>query len=105
MKTISRLLFTGRGGNTALLLLRLFFGIMIFTHGLQKAGNFSELAASFPDPIGLGPKVSLFLITATETVGGLFIALGLLTRLSALALMFGMAVAAFVVHEPFTVSG
>lgn len=99
------MIFSNTGTDYGILILRLFFGIMIFTHGLQKAAGFPEAAETFPDPIGLGSRLSYLLITATEIGGGLFVAAGLLTRLTALVLVFGMAVAAFIVHKPFTVSG
>lgn len=98
------LIFTDQGKDYALLLLRLFFGIMIFVHGIQKAADFPALAQTFPDPIGLGSRFSLLIITITEIGGGALIAAGLLTRLAALALMIGMSVAAFVVHAPFTIA-
>lgn len=88
-----------------LLVLRVFAGAMMLTHGIQKAMNYSEMAANFADPIGLGVKFSFTLMMLAEFAGSILVILGLLTRLSALTLVFGMAVAAFIVHTPFSVSG
>ena len=88
----------------SILLLRIGAGLMIFTHGLPKLlkvinGNFA-----FGDPIGLGPEVSLILAAFAEGICGLFIVLGLWTRLSAAILSINMAVAYFFAHagDPFS---
>jgi putative oxidoreductase len=83
-----------------LLALRLFLGLtMLLHHGLDKINNFSTYATKFPDPIGLGVKPGLALVTFAETAGALLIALGLLTRFGALTLVIDMAVAFFMVHK------
>ena len=71
-KSVSRLtnlLLSSNGSDIALLLLRIFVGIMMLTHGVAKIENFSALKANFPDPVGLGAGFSLLLITCAE-VGG-----------------------------------
>ncbi|MFR5661079.1 MAG: DoxX family membrane protein, partial [Butyricimonas faecihominis] len=40
--------------SLGLLILRVLVGITMLTHGLAKLTSFSELSATFPDPIGLG---------------------------------------------------
>ncbi len=92
-------------GDWGVLVLRLLAGGMILSHGINKIMNFSSIYGSFPDPIGLGGNFSFLLILLTESVGALLVMAGLLTRLAALALVFGMGVAAFVAHAPFTLSG
>jgi putative oxidoreductase len=86
------------------LLLRIGAGLIIFTHGLPKlmkvfAGDFG-----FADPIGLGPELSLILAAFAEGICGLFIVLGLWTRLSAIVLSINMSVAFFFAHagDPFS---
>lgn len=88
-----------------LLILRIFVGLMLLRHGLEKINNFEMLSSAFADPIGIGSKVSLTLITATETLGSIFIIIGLLTRPAALAVAFGMGIAAFLFHQPFSITG
>lgn len=100
-----RILFSTGGKDAGLLLLRVFFGLMILSHGVAKLANFGAMSAHFPDPIGIGSKLSLVLVAATETGAAVLIILGLLTRLAALPLIFSMAIAAFVAHAPFSISG
>lgn len=81
------------------LLLRLGFGgSLLWQHGWPKLMHFSERLEGFPDPIGLGPAVSLVLILIAEVLCAALVVLGLWTRLAAIPPMIGMAVIAFVVH-------
>lgn len=94
--------------SVGLLILRLGVGGYMLNHGWGKlqmalAGELD----SFPDPIGLGGKASLVLIIAAEFGCALLVMLGLLTRLAAFPVVFGMGVAAFVVHrnDPWASAG
>lgn len=87
-----------QGTSTALLLFRVFAGILIMTHGWAKIQNFEAYSQGFADPIGLGVKLSLILAIGAEFVAAIFLILGLLSRLAVLPLMFTMGVAVFVVH-------
>jgi putative oxidoreductase len=85
--------------DLGLLVLRLGAGLMLaFGHGLAKLTTFPEKAASFADPIGLGPTVSLALVVFAELFCALAVAVGLLTRLATLPVLFTMGVAAVAVH-------
>jgi putative oxidoreductase len=85
--------------DLGLLFMRVTAGLyMALGHGWAKLSTFGEKASGFPDPIGLGPEVSLTLMILAEFVCALMILLGLATRLSTIPLILGMAVAAFVVH-------
>ena len=44
-------------------------GIMLLDHGWPKLAGFSGMADTFPDPIGLGPGLSLGLIVFAEVLG------------------------------------
>lgn len=105
MKKFVYAIFTDRGRDLGLMFLRLSFGVMMITHGAAKLANFSTLKATFPDPIGWGGTMSLAAIICVEIGASLLIIAGLLTRLAAIALMFSMCIAAFVVHAPFSLSG
>lgn len=90
--------------DTGLLLLRVTAGgSMLFAHGWPKLAHFADKMETFGDPIGLGPAVSLGLITFAETVCSSLVILGLWTRASTIPLVIGMAVAAFMANgdEPF----
>ena len=86
-------------------LVRIATGLILVPHGSQKlfgwfgGGGLAGTAQFFEQNLGLYPGL-LFagLAGATEFIGGLFLALGLLTRLSAAAVVAVMAYAAFVVH-------
>jgi len=86
--------------SIALLILRLWLGLgMFFIHGLDKLENFGVYATKFPDPLGIGVKPGLALVTFAEVAGALLLALGLLTRFGALTLAIDMGVAFFMFHK------
>jgi putative oxidoreductase len=88
----------------ALLLLRLVAGLtMAFSHGYGKLSGYSDMSGGFPDPIGLGSEVALILAIFGEFFCGIFVALGLATRLSAIPVIITMAVAFAIIHggDPF----
>lgn len=90
--------------DVALLVLRVWFGsVLALGHGLGKVKNLggfidSVAGMGFPLPIVTGPFAAL-----SEFVGGLCLALGLMTRLAGAAIVGTMLGAAFVVHaaDPF----
>jgi len=91
--------------DIALLALRLWLGLTIFlNHGLAKLKGFPEMAPHFPDPIGLGPSVSLGLAVFAEVICAALLAVGLVTRLAALSLAINLGVAFSLVHR-FALSG
>jgi putative oxidoreductase len=86
--------------SLGLLALRLFFGLtMLLHHGLDKLEKFNTLAPGFPDPLGVGHKVSLGMTIFAEVVAAALLAAGLLTRFAALVLAFEMAVAFTQIHK------
>lgn len=91
--------------DVALFLLRLFVGCMMLTHGFAKISAFSTLSHTFPDPLGVGSTLSLLLILFAEVGCSFLLIFGLMTRLATIPLMFGMAMATFVIHgaDPFSV--
>ena len=88
----------------AALLLRIAFGgLMAINHGWPKFLSYSEQAATWANPIGLGGPASLALTIFGELVCGVLITLGLFTRLAVIPAAITMAVAALTVHwnDPF----
>lgn len=88
--------------DTALLLLRVAPGAVLFAHGAQKlfvyglegvTGSFAQMG--MPLPGVLAPVVAF-----VELLGGAALVLGLLTRWAAVALAIDMLVAMVVVHLP-----
>ncbi len=86
-------------------LVRVSAGLILVPHGAQKlfgwfgGGGLSGTAQFFEQSLALYPGL-LFagLAGVTELFGGLLLALGLLTRLSAAAVVALMGYAAFIVH-------
>ncbi|MEQ1876699.1 MAG: DoxX family protein, partial [Bdellovibrionia bacterium] len=60
--------------------------------------SWSEKAATWADPIGVGPQTSLALAIFAEVFCSLGIVTGLCTRLAAIPLMVTMFVASVIVH-------
>jgi len=85
--------------DLGLLILRLGAGLMMLLHGIGKVSDlFAGRAASFADPIGLGPVPSLALAAFAEFLCALAVMIGFQTRLAAIPIAFTMLVAGFVVH-------
>jgi putative oxidoreductase len=89
----------------AWLIVRLAAGLTLMPHGAQKlfgwfgGGGLDGTAQFFEQNLGLTPGLVFALLAGTtEFFGGLFLALGLLTRLSALAATVLLAYAVFAVH-------
>ena len=98
-----------RDPNIGLLLLRVFTGAAMMTHGIPKLMGGPRTwngVGSVMTGIGApGPAVFWgFMAAASEGVAALGLALGLATRLSAALMAFTMVIAAFVAHanDPFS---
>lgn len=85
--------------NLGLLLLRFFPStLLIIGHGWPKMMQFSTLQSQFPNPVGLGPTLTLILTIIIEVFCPLFIILGFATRINAMIIFLLMITAAFLVH-------
>lgn len=88
--------------SLVLLCVRLFLGLMIFTHGYRKIFRGGRLAgtARWFDSIGMKPgKLHARAAAFTETGVGVLLTLGVLTPLAAAGLMSVMLVAIVTVHR------
>ena len=97
--------FRGKGVSAFILILRIFFGVMFFIHGLGKMMNFSELSQTYPSVFGLGSYMTLMLAIFTEFCCSLFLIAGLLFRIMVLPMIVAMAVAFFDIHDGFLPEG
>jgi putative oxidoreductase len=88
-----------------ILAVRVFFGVMFFTHGLQKMMNFSILSDSFPSVLGLGSYTTLMVSIFCEFCCSLFLIAGLLHRLVLIPMIVTMAVAFFDIHDAMMPEG
>lgn len=93
------------GASLFLLAMRIFFGLLLMNHGIQKWSNFQDLSLSFPDPLGVGGSMSLGLAIFAELVCSIGFITGILYRLAMLPMIFTMGMAFFVIHgnDPFVV--
>ena len=86
------------GASLFLLALRIFFGLLLMNHGIQKWSSYQELSIAFPDPLGVGSPVSLGLAIFGELVCSMAFIVGVLYRLAMLPMVFTMGMAFFVIH-------
>lgn len=82
-----------------LLVLRLLFGGLMLWHGVTKIENFDGLVGVFPNPLGLGSRLSLYLAIFAEVFCAAAVIVGAFFRLALLPLIFSMCVAMVVVHN------
>ena len=88
-----------------ILAVRVFFGVMFFTHGLQKMMNFSVLSETFPGVLGFDSYTTLMVSIFCEFCCALFLIAGLLHRLVLIPMIISMAVAFFDVHDAMIPEG
>ena len=84
--------------HLASFILRLSFGGLMLSHGW---GKFNKLLAGdfrFPDPIGLGTEISLFLAVVGEFICPILLILGWKTKWVSIPPALTMLVAAFIFH-------
>lgn len=102
MLSIYRFFFPSKPDGTAislmLLVLRIFFGGLLLVHGIQKLNNFADLSAVFPDPLGVGSRISLMLAIFGEIACSIGFILGALYRLALIPMIFTMGMAFFIIH-------
>lgn len=91
--------------SVILLIVRVVFGVMLMSHGIDKWANYQELSAVFPDPLGIGSPLSLGLAIFGELACSMAFIIGFLYRLAMIPMIFTMCVAFFIVHadDPFAV--
>lgn len=87
-----------KGTSLFLLVMRLVFGVLLMTHGLEKLMNFGEMAGSFPDPLGIGSRWSLMLAVFAELFCSAAFVCGFLYRLAMIPMVVTMLTAFVVVH-------
>ena len=89
--------------STALLILRIGVGAIMFAHGAQKVlgiwgGKGLETTVAMMSKGLGGPEWLPYLSAFTEFLGGAFILLGLFTRFWSIGVLINMCVAVFMVH-------
>ena len=81
-----------------ILFARIIFGFLFLSHGIAKIHFYSEAPYTFPNPIGIGSTLSLWLVLFAEILCSIGFVLGALFRLCLIPMIFTMCIAVFVVH-------
>lgn len=83
-------------------LLRVVAGIVFFMHGQQKLFTMGiDGVSGFFGSLGIPvPQLAAIVVSLLETVGGLALIIGVLTRVVGVLLAGDMLVALFLVHQP-----
>ncbi|HOE01054.1 MAG TPA: DoxX family protein [Kiritimatiellia bacterium] len=98
-KTIKMLFHADADRNLGLLILRVFLGASLLTHGWAKMFGGLAKHAQFVSSLGMpAPHVMAFLSAFAESFAALFLIVGFLTRPAALMVVVNMLVAICVVH-------
>ena len=97
--------FRGKGISLLILIMRVIFGVLFFTHGLDKMMNFNELVQNYPSIIGLGSYMTLMVTIFCEFCCSLFLISGLLVRIMTIPMIISMGVAFFDVHDAMMPEG
>jgi putative oxidoreductase len=84
---------THRLGGVVPVVVRLIVGVIMAAHGLQKLNaGIPKFATVTLVPLGIPyADVMAYVVTLTELIGGVLLVVGLLSRLSALALLIELA--------------
>ena len=90
--------------NQGLLFLRVTCSSLFFTHGYSKFLKIINGDFTFSDPIGIGPLISLLLVTFAEFIVPIFIIIGWKTRFFCIFPITTMFVAFVLKHDgdPFS---
>ena len=94
-----------KGFSFFFLCLRIFFGLMLTMHGLEKLYNYTELCYTFPDPTGIGSEITLLFVIFAEMMCSVAFIFGALYRLSMIPMLGVMAVAFIHIHEASIAQG
>ena len=106
MRRLFSINYSDNGITIAALLLRLALGALIIPHGYSKLIGFASKSATFYDPFHIGHPTSMALVIFAEFFCGVFILLGLFTRLACIPLIITMLVVVFKVqHADFFGNG
>ncbi len=95
----------GKGVSLLILVVRIVFGVLFFTHGLDKMMNFTELVNVYPSVLGFGSYMTLMVTIFCEFCCSLFLIAGLLVRLMTVPMIVAMGVAFFDIHDAILPEG
>lgn len=96
MKSLLSTKYSNAAFNAGMLVMRVFLGLILMSHGYAKLVKFSSLKNHFMNFLHLGSTLSLSLIIFAELFCGFLILLGMFTRLAAIPIVIGMGVVFFI---------
>ena len=99
MKKLFTTNYSAGAFNTAMLLLRLIFGILLMNHGYGKLTHFNETAQHMPTLFGMSGTITTALVVFAEFFCSLFAILGLFTRMACIPILICMSYALFKSHN------
>ena len=99
MKRLFSIKYSDNGITIAAFFLRLALGALIIPHGYSKLISFASKSATFSDPFHIGHPTSMALVIFAEFFCGVFILLGLFTRLACIPLIITMLVIVFQINH------
>jgi putative oxidoreductase len=91
---------SNRAEGTVVTMLRITAGIIFIAHGAMKLADIPGTAQSFASMGIPAPQYAVYLAIAGELLGGLGLAVGLLTRVAAFGPLCVMLVAIIAAHLP-----
>lgn len=97
--------FRGKGVSLLIFVVRVFFGVLFFTHGLDKMMNFNSIVDNYPSVLGFGSYMTLMVSIICEFGCSLFLIAGLLVRIITIPMIISMGVAFFDVHDAMMPEG
>lgn len=92
MKKLLSVAYRDWAFNLAMLVLRAGAGALIIPYGYDKLIHFAEKKNVFMNFMGIGSTLSLSLVIFAEFFCGMFVVLGLFTRLAVIPLVISMSV-------------
>jgi len=99
MKKLFSIRYSDNGIAFATFVLRLAVGGLVIPHGYGKLISFAAKSSTFADPFHIGSSTSIGLVIFAEFFCGIFILLGLFTRLACIPLIISMSAAIFYAHK------
>lgn len=97
--------FRGKGVSLLIFVVRVFFGVLFFTHGLDKMMNFNSIVDNYPNVLGFGSYMTLMVSIICEFGCSLFLISGLLVRIMTIPMIISMGVAFFDIHDAMMPEG
>ena len=99
MKRLTSINYSNTAFNIGMLILRVTSGVLILVHGFDKLAHFADMKSKFINFMGMGSSVSLSLTIFAEFFCGMFLTVGLFTRIALIPLIINMSVALYMAHH------